>query len=93
MNADTVHIGAARIKLSAGEVRGDYLSFGAERFYRIANYDRMNPFFMSIVSASDHWLFISSHGGLTAGRQNSVAHASCRRSRQEKPAPGRADQW
>ncbi len=66
-----MHIGTARIKPSAGDVRGDYLSLGSERFYRIANYDRMNPFFMSIVSASDHWLFISSNGGLTAGRQNS----------------------
>jgi hypothetical protein len=71
MNADTVHIGKARIKLSVGEVRGDYVSLGSERFYRIANYDRMNPFFMSVVSASNHWLFISSQGGLTAGRQNS----------------------
>ena len=71
MNADTVHIGTARIKPSAGEVRGDYVSLGSERFYRISNYDQMNPFFMSIVSASDHWLFLSSNGGLTAGRQNS----------------------
>ena len=30
----------------------------------------MNPFFMSIVSNSDHWMFISSNGGLTAGRKN-----------------------
>jgi len=28
----------------------------------------MPPFFMSIVSSSNHWLFISSTGGLTAGR-------------------------
>jgi hypothetical protein len=71
MNADTVHIGKARVKPSVGEVRGDYVSLGSERFYRIANYDLMNPFFMSVVSASNHWLFISSQGGLTAGRQNS----------------------
>ena len=31
----------------------------------------MRPFFMSIVSHSDHWMFISSTGGLTAGRKNS----------------------
>jgi len=30
----------------------------------------MDPFFMSIVSNSDHWMFISSNGGLTAGRIN-----------------------
>ena len=31
----------------------------------------MRPFFMSIVSNSDHWMFISSTGGLSAGRKNS----------------------
>ncbi|MCB9419672.1 MAG: hypothetical protein H6667_07700 [Ardenticatenaceae bacterium] len=41
-----------------------------ETYYRIAHYDRMPPFFMSLVSSADHWLFISSTGGLTAGRQN-----------------------
>lgn len=30
----------------------------------------MRPFFMSIVSDSNHWMFISSNGGLTAGRKN-----------------------
>ncbi len=28
----------------------------------------MPPFLMTIVSASDHWLFVASNGGLTAGR-------------------------
>jgi hypothetical protein len=71
MNTDNLYIGTARIKSSAEKVHGDYVSLRSERFYRIANYDRMNPFFMSIVSASNHWLFISSDGGLTAGRTNS----------------------
>lgn len=30
----------------------------------------MRPFFMSIVSNANHWLFIASNGGLTAGRKN-----------------------
>ena len=30
----------------------------------------MRPFFMRIVSNSNHWMFISSNGGLTAGRRN-----------------------
>ena len=30
----------------------------------------MRPFFMNIVSDSNHWMFISSNGGLTAGRKN-----------------------
>ena len=41
-----------------------------EKYYRIENSDRMRPFFMSIVSDSNHWMFISSNGGLTAGRKN-----------------------
>jgi hypothetical protein len=41
-----------------------------EYFYKISNYDNMRPFFMSIVSDSNHWLFISSNGALTAGRKN-----------------------
>ena len=41
-----------------------------EKYYKIENHDTMRPFFMSIVSDSNHWLFISSNGGLTAGRKN-----------------------
>ncbi len=71
MNDTPLQIGSAHLKTSARTVTGDYVRLGSERFYRIANYDRMNPFFMSVVSASNHWLFISSKGGLTAGRQDS----------------------
>ncbi|QHI35323.1 hypothetical protein IMCC3317_06690 [Kordia antarctica] len=42
-----------------------------ELFYKISNSDTIRPFFMSIVSDSNHWMFISSNGGLTAGRKNS----------------------
>jgi len=42
-----------------------------EVYYQISNNDLMRPFFMSIVSDSNHWMFISSNGGLTAGRKNS----------------------
>ncbi|MEM6720043.1 MAG: hypothetical protein AAF611_12035 [Bacteroidota bacterium] len=42
-----------------------------ERFYKISNSDTIRPFFMSIVSDSDHWMFISSNGGVSAGRKNS----------------------
>ena len=42
-----------------------------EIFYKISNSDAMRPFFMSIVSDSNHWMFISSNGGLSAGRKNS----------------------
>jgi hypothetical protein len=49
-------------------VSGEFLTIGGERFYAIRNVDRMAPFFINVVSDDDHWLFISSTGGLTAGR-------------------------
>ncbi len=41
-----------------------------ETLLKISNHDTLRPFFMSILSDSDHWMFISSNGGLTAGRKN-----------------------
>ena len=49
-------------------VTGEYASLDGERYYRIANNQQMPEFFMSLVGASDHWMFISSSGALTAGR-------------------------
>ncbi len=47
------------------------VSINNEQYFKISNSDQMRPFFMSIVSDSNHWLFIASNGGLTAGRKNS----------------------
>lgn len=41
-----------------------------EIYYKISNVDHMRPFFMSIISNSNHWLFIGSNGGLSAGRKD-----------------------
>ena len=49
-------------------VSGEFLELAGERFYAIHNADKMAPFFISVISDSDHWLFASSTGGLTAGR-------------------------
>ena len=59
--------------LSAGyragdSVSGEFVTFGGERYYSIRNVDQMAPFFISVISSADHWLFVSSTGGLTAGR-------------------------
>ena len=50
------------------EVTGEFVTMGDERFYAINNVNKMAPFFVSVISNSDHWLFVSSTGGLTAGR-------------------------
>ncbi|MCA9970053.1 MAG: hypothetical protein KC425_07555, partial [Anaerolineales bacterium] len=47
---------------------GAFVPCLGETCYRIAHVDQLPPFLMSLVSASDHWLFIASNGGLTAGR-------------------------
>ncbi len=49
-------------------VNGDFVDFAGERYYVIRNVDKMDPFFISVISNVDHWLFVSSSGGLTAGR-------------------------
>ena len=49
-------------------VSGEFVDFAGERYYAIRNVDGMKPFFVSVVSNDDHWLFVSSTGGLSAGR-------------------------
>ena len=66
-----IYLGAQKLATSFDEVSGTEVKVDGETFYKITNYDAMRPFFMSIVSNSNHWMFISSTGGLTAGRKNS----------------------
>jgi len=57
-----------RPKSTNEKVSGEFLTLSGERYYAIHDVDEMAPFFVSVVSSSDHWLFVSSSGGLTAGR-------------------------
>ncbi|TRX52839.1 hypothetical protein [Thalassomonas sp. M1454] len=57
-----------KYNLKQNQVSGGFVTMGTERYYEICNMDQMGPFFISLVSNSDHWLFISTTGGLTAGR-------------------------
>lgn len=41
-----------------------------ENFFCISNHDEIRPFFMSVVSDSNHWMFVSSNGGISAGRKS-----------------------
>jgi hypothetical protein len=52
------------------EINLESVFINNEMFFKITNHDLMRPFFMSIVSDSNHWMFISSNGGLSAGRKN-----------------------
>ncbi|MFP4395818.1 MAG: hypothetical protein ACLFTI_11200, partial [Anaerolineales bacterium] len=65
-----IHLGANPAHFETQSVDGQYVEMLGETYYRIRHYDQMPPFFMSLVSSSNHWLFVASTGGLTAGRAN-----------------------
>lgn len=46
------------------------LKIEGENFFCISNHDEMRAFFMSVVSDSNHWIFIASNGGISAGRKS-----------------------
>ena len=52
------------------EPEGELIQIKGKWFYKIRNVDNMPPFFMSIVSDANHWMFIGSNGGLSAGRKD-----------------------
>ena len=58
------------ISAISNHIKVELITINNETFYKISNSHLMRPFFMTIVSDSDHWMFISSNGGLTAGRKN-----------------------
>ena len=70
MNRRNVFMGDTSVKVNEAPVGGAFVELDGERFYKISNVDRMPDFFISLVSASDQWMFISSNGSLTAGRKN-----------------------
>lgn len=63
-----IKIGQQNLHTTEGAVKGEFVSLYGSDFYKIGQVDKMPPFFMTLVSPYDHWLFISSNGGLTAGR-------------------------
>ncbi|MBO6517453.1 MAG: hypothetical protein JJ975_12980, partial [Bacteroidia bacterium] len=65
-----LHLGDSHIMNGHKEVEGVYTTIDGETYFKITNYDQMDTFFMTVVSASDHWLFIASNGGISAGRRN-----------------------
>ena len=67
----TNHIHTLKNTTQDKEVKLEPVTIDNEAYFKISNNDEMRPFFMSIVSDSNHWMFISSNGGLTAGRKDS----------------------
>lgn len=70
-NSQPVAINESSQKQHVKSVRGKYITLLNESFYKIENFDSLEPFLMSVVSSSDHWLYVASNGGLSAGRVSS----------------------
>lgn len=71
MSHSKIFIGNNDASFIQKEIKGELVTFDNETYYKISNSNLMRPFFMSIISDSNHWMFISSNGGLTAGRKDS----------------------
>ena len=46
------------------EPEGKLIKIEGDWYFKISNVDNMPPFFMSIVSDANHWMFIGSNGCL-----------------------------
>ena len=72
MTEKKIYLGQQLLNTKKQSVGGSYVELGGETYYKISDYNQMDDFFISIVSDSNHWMFISTKGGLTAGRVNSA---------------------
>ena len=64
---------SSQTNLTSGEIlsttpEGSWVQLEGETYYRISSFQSMAPFFMSLPSDTDLWMFVTSRGGLTAGR-------------------------
>ncbi|MGV6846136.1 MAG: hypothetical protein ACWA42_08430 [Lutibacter sp.] len=67
---ENIQIGENSFKSEDLKVSGKLVYRGEEKYYKVANVNKMRPFLMSVVSNANHWMFITSNGGLTAGRKD-----------------------
>ena len=63
-----------RAPTAVSQPRGGVCVSDGIEWYRVENYDLLDPFLVNVTSPGDLWLFVSSTGALTAGRR-SPGHA------------------
>jgi len=68
--AGQVHFGASPLPPDGRRASGRLVRAFGEDCYVIDDVQALRPFLVSVVSDSDLWLFVSSNGGLTAGRRS-----------------------
>ncbi|MCY4232501.1 MAG: hypothetical protein OXE59_01965 [Bacteroidetes bacterium] len=65
-----IFAGKTKLHHNSRGCNGNLVDLHGEQWYRISNFDQLNPFLITLPSVGDHWFFISSTGALTAGRKN-----------------------
>ncbi len=63
-------LSSSAVKPDPSAPTGNLEGTGPDAIYRIEQVQSMRPFLASIVSDADLWMYVSSTGGLTAGRRN-----------------------
>lgn len=65
-----VYLGKNLFRQPLKKVKGKLVNLNGEEYYKISDFTGLTPFLITVVSHSDHWMFVSSRGGLTCGRRN-----------------------
>ncbi|MBD3419355.1 MAG: hypothetical protein GF398_04475 [Chitinivibrionales bacterium] len=63
-----VQLGNTKLAFPDTAITGQVLEIDGRPFYKIANYDELSPFFITVVSHTNLWMYASSTGSLTCGR-------------------------
>jgi hypothetical protein len=64
----TISFGSTAIYPRQRSVLGDFVEDDGRTWYRITDIDSLPPFLVSVTNPADIWIFISTTGGITAGR-------------------------
>ncbi len=52
------------------EITGGFVNIDGREFYKISNYDKMEPFLTMLATSNDIWIHLSSNGCICAGRES-----------------------
>ncbi len=70
MTTRPTRIGLPQIPSRDQSIAGELLAWRGATYYQISGYDQLDPFLTTLVSDDELWLFVSSTGGITAGRSD-----------------------
>ncbi|MEX2443242.1 MAG: hypothetical protein WD492_06545 [Alkalispirochaeta sp.] len=69
-NSPSITIHGLPLEVSSETPSGRSVVEEGTAYYEIRDSDQMKPFLTTIVGSSNHWMYLSSSGGLTCGRRN-----------------------